>query len=507
MRKLIICTVLSLIIAAPIAQAQTSGNPNAISFKVLFLDYQSQNGGAIEDFNNYNNGFEANYSRFLNQKLNLSIPLKVGVVNSHNNIESYLKTIIGVDATLQYDITNEEGKVQPYIVAGIGFVSEDQGDMNIQIPLGVGLRFKITERSYINWQSEYRYSLSENRNNLHHGLGFTYVLGKGGDMGSKKKSMLKDDADGDGIIDDIDLCPQIAGPKELQGCPDSDGDGIADFEDACPLLAGPKSLRGCPDSDGDGVSDSDDDCPNIAGLKSNNGCPGTDSDGDGVPDNADKCPNLPGSPSNAGCPILDADNDGVADAIDKCPNAAGPASSEGCPDKDNDGIPDYLDKCPDSAGIIAYGGCPDTDNDGIDDSRDKCPNAAGPVSNNGCPEIPQKDKDVLDLAMRAVQFDTGKATLKPESYTILIQIARILDRNPAYNLSISGHTDNTGGASINQTLSERRAKACYDYLSTQGLSISRMNYAGFGESRPISDNNTLRGRTLNRRVEFNLIPR
>ena len=299
----------------------------------------------------------------------------------------------------------------------------------------------------------------------------------------------------------------IAGPKELQGCPDSDNDGIADFEDACPLLSGPKSLRGCPDSDGDGVSDNDDDCPNLAGDASNNGCPGTDTDNDGVPDNLDRCPNLAGTAANNGCPMIDADNDGVPDDVDRCPNAAGPANSNGCPDKDNDGIPDYLDKCPNSAGINAYGGCPDTDNDGIDDSRDNCPNAAGPVSNNGCPEIAQADRDVLDLAMRAVQFDSGRATLKSESYTILSQIANILNRYPSYNLSVSGHTDNTGGAATNQSLSENRAKACYEYLVQQGISASRMNYAGFGESRPIADNNTLRGKTLNRRVEFNLIPR
>ncbi len=507
MRKFFLCALVCLFLANIEIHAQTSDNPNAITFKALFLDYQSQNGGNIGAINDYNNGFEIGYSRYFNEKLNLSIPLKVGAVKSHDDIESFLKRIIGVDATVQYELMSSERKTLPYVMGGIGFVSETVGAFNIQVPVGVGARFKINERAFFNWQSEYRFGLTENRNNLHHGIGFTYVLGQGGITKKPKKISLKDDADGDGIIDDVDLCPQIAGPKELQGCPDSDSDGIADFEDACPLLAGPKSLRGCPDSDGDGVSDNDDDCPNIAGLKSNKGCPGTDSDNDGVPDNIDNCPNLPGAASNNGCPLIDADNDGVPDEVDKCPNAAGPANSGGCPDIDNDGVPDYLDKCPNQAGVSAYGGCPDTDNDGIDDSRDRCPNAAGPVSNNGCPEIAQADKDVLDLAMRAVQFDTGKASLKSESYTILSQIASILQRYPSYNLSISGHTDNTGGAATNQSLSERRAKACYDYLITQGLSSSRMNYAGFGESRPIADNNTLRGRTLNRRVEFNLIPR
>lgn len=506
MRKLTLLALLFIFLAAVNLQAQTESNPNAISFRALFLDYQSQNGGSFGAIKDYNFGFEVAYARYISERLNVRIPLKVGSVYSHDEIQFFNKRIVGLDGTVQYDLTSDEGSIQPYLMGGVGFVSENVGNFNIQVPLGVGFKFDLNERAFFSWQSEFRFALAENRNNLHHGIGFTYVLGQGLEN-NNKKNMLKDDADGDGILDDIDLCPQIAGPKELQGCPDSDNDGIADFEDACPLLAGPAALKGCPDSDGDGVSDNDDDCPNLAGPADNNGCPTKDSDGDGVPDNKDKCPNIAGSQYNDGCPMQDADNDGVADDKDRCPNAPGPANSNGCPDLDGDGIADYLDKCPNSAGIAAYGGCPDTDNDGIDDSRDKCPEDAGPVSNDGCPEIAKEDKEVLDLAMRAVQFDTGKATLKTESYTILTQIANILNRYPAYNLSISGHTDNTGGAAANQTLSERRAKSCYDYLITRGVSPSRMNYAGFGESRPISDNNTLRGRTLNRRVEFNLIPR
>ncbi len=507
MRKLILCALFCALLSSATVYGQTADNPNAITFRALFMDYQSQNGGSIGAFKDYNSGFEVSYTRFLANKINLNVPLKVGSVQSHDDIVSLRKRIIGLDAVIHYNFMEDDRPILPYALGGLGFVTETEGSANVQIPLGLGAKFRLNERAYFSWQSEYRLALAEDRNNLHHGLGFTYVLGDGGIEKKSKKEILKDDADGDGIIDDVDLCPQIAGPKELQGCPDTDSDGIADFEDACPLLAGPKSLRGCPDADGDGVSDNDDECPNMAGLASNNGCPTTDTDNDGVPDNADNCPNIAGSPANGGCPMVDADNDGVPDDVDKCPNVAGPANSEGCPDVDNDGIPDYLDKCPNKAGINAFGGCPDTDNDGIDDSRDRCPESPGPVANNGCPEISQADRDVLDLAMRAVQFSTGKATLKAESFTILSQIAAIMNRYPSYNLSISGHTDNVGGAATNQSLSERRAKSCYDYLITQGVSSSRMNYAGFGESRPIADNNTLRGKTLNRRVEFNLIPR
>ena len=77
---------------------------------------------------------------------------------------------------------------------------------------------------------------------------------------------------------------------------------------------------------------------------------------------------------------------------------------------------------------------------------------------------------------------------------------------PDYNLSIEGHTDNTGGQEINEKLSESRAKACYDYLVSKGIPASRLKYKGFGQSRPIANNNTYSGRTLNRRVEFNMTP-
>ena len=193
--------------------------------------------------------------------------------------------------------------------------------------------------------------------------------------------------------------------------------------------------------------------------------------------------------------------------MDRCPDTKGTLATNGCPDTDSDGVADPDDNCPLAAGPKVYDGCPDTDGDGLDVSKDKCPNTFGTVAMSGCPEIAKEDKETLDIAMRAVQFDTGKNTLKSESFRILRQIARIMERYPDYNLSIAGHTDNVGNPSANQSLSERRAKACYDYLISQGIPASRISYAGFGESRPIADNNTLNGKRLNRRVEFNIIPR
>lgn len=463
--------------------AQSPSNNSGIVFKKMFLDYQSQNGGNISSFKDYRHGFEIGYHQKLSEKVALFLPLRYGVVDTHiDSLVCIKKKIASLDAQFQYRLVSQDGKVIPYVLAGAGGVYEDKGDFNIQFPVGFGLYFKIAPNAYINWQSEFRYSLSERRNNLQHGLGFLYMFGAA-PKDETKETVTPLDSDMDGIIDELDLCPNAFGSKEFNGCPDSDGDGIADYLDKCPEFKGLKEFEGCPDSDGDGIPDNEDQCPNIAGIASNKGCPKVE----------DK--------------IIDSDGDGIADDKDKCPNEKGKESAGGCPDADNDSVADKDDKCPTIPGLKIYNGCPDTDGDGIDDSRDKCPKIAGTVANDGCPEIAKEDKKTLDVAMQAVQFQTGSAILKAESNDVLNQIANIMVRYPDFNMNISGHTDNTGSALINQSLSEKRAKACYDYLIRKGVSASRLSFSGFGESRPISSNETDRGRTLNRRVEFGLVPR
>ncbi|MGA9639103.1 DUF5723 family protein [Flavobacterium sp.] len=114
------------------------------------------------------------------------------------------------------------------------------------------------------------------------------------------------DADGDGVFDTVDACPDVAGPVENNGCPwkDTDGDTILDKDDTCPNVAGPVENNGCPwkDTDGDSILDKDDSCPDVAGPVENKGCPWKDTDGDGVLDKDDKCPNVAGTVANKGCP-------------------------------------------------------------------------------------------------------------------------------------------------------------------------------------------------------------
>jgi outer membrane protein OmpA-like peptidoglycan-associated protein len=196
----------------------------------------------------------------------------------------------------------------------------------------------------------------------------------------------------------------------------------------------------------------------------------------------------------------------VPDSSDPCPNKAGTFS--GCPDSDGDGIADHLDNCPTVAGPASNKGCPlekDSDGDGVPDHLDKCPDVAGSASSAGCPEVKQEVKEKLATAARAVQFESGKAVLKNESYAVLDQVVAIMRENPAYTLSVSGHTDDVGDDDSNLRLSQDRAKACFDYLVFRGIKSERIRYAGFGETRPIASNLTAEGRELNRRVEFELV--
>jgi len=261
------------------------------------------------------------------------------------------------------------------------------------------------------------------------------------------------------------------------GGKDTDGDGIYDKDDECPETPGLPEFNGCPDTDGDGIEDRNDACPEVPGVAEYNGCP--DTDGDGIPDNQDGCPTEAGPKSNNGCPILDRDGDGVNDDVDACPDEAGPAANKGCP-------------------------WPDRDGDGVLDKDDACPDVPGTVANKGCPEVSIEIIKQLNDYSKTILFDTGKSTIRQESYAVLQNIADIMKEYPNADFVIEGHTDSDGSDKLNQKLSDSRAASVVTYLTTIGMSGNRMSSVGYGESRPIATNSTRAGKQKNRRVEISL---
>lgn len=101
-----------------------------------------------------------------------------------------------------------------------------------------------------------------------------------------------------------------------------------------------------------------------------------------------------------------------------------------------------------------------------------------------------------------INFDTGKATIRPDSQPVIDQVADMLQTNAALALSVEGHTDSVGTPAANKILSENRAKAVVAALAAKGIDTKRLSAAGWGQDKPVADNQTDEGRAKNRRVEL-----
>ena len=101
-----------------------------------------------------------------------------------------------------------------------------------------------------------------------------------------------------------------------------------------------------------------------------------------------------------------------------------------------------------------------------------------------------------------INFETGKADIKPESQSIIDQISEMLSANPTLKISLEGHTDNVGSITSNQTLSESRAKAVVNALISKGTDKARLSSKGWGQTKPVAENTTEEGKAKNRRVEI-----
>lgn len=456
----------ALMFAGLATQAQDSNNPWAVSFGANAVDTKvSATSEFAQQFGEYFNVRDhwniLPSVSYVAVSKNVGNNFSVGLTGSVNKIDKFVSKVAGTnntyvvsnpgdlayyaaDLAIKYSFQEmiKSKIIDPFAHIGGGYTW--MGDASAgTVNGGLGLNLWFTDNVGLSLQSTYKHSFDDTRTpdvdvatHLQHSAGLIFKFG-----GS--------DADGDGIYDKDDACPQEAGTKELNGCPDNDKDGIANAQDACPDEFGTKELNGCPDRDGDGIVDNQDACPDVKGSKIMKGCP--DTDGDGVADNDDKCPTVKGPKDNAGCPW------------------------------------------------------PDTDGDGVADKDDKCPTVKGTVANNGCPEVTDAVMKSLNDYAKTILFDSAKSSFKQQTYPVLQAITAILKEYPNSNFSLEGHTDSDGKDASNQTLSEDRAAAVKNYLVENGINAARLSSKGFGESAPVDTNKTAAGKANNRRVEVKLV--
>jgi len=205
----------------------------------------------------------------------------------------------------------------------------------------------------------------------------------------------------------------------------------------------------------------------------------------------------------------DRDKDGILNEDDRCPDTAGVAPT-GCPDTDGDGFVDLDDACPEVPGVEPDG-CPlkDSDNDKILDLEDECvfePETYNGIDDlDGCPDEVPAELVIFEGELKGIEFDFGKATIRPESKPVLDDVIEKLQKFPGVRVEIIGHTDNVGTPEDNLELSKQRAASVKDYLVAGGVDASRIETDGKGDTEPVSDNETDEGRAQNRRIVFHII--
>ncbi len=272
-------------------------------------------------FRTFDHGFRVSYWKELSRWFDFSLNLNLNSVDAPgseedstfilrrwNNYSSSLgynerseyRDILGeFDARLNLNILDKHKWIfNPYIFSGFTVSSQDK--WGVDVPVGLGTHINFSPKVSLNFEGARRFAVTKlpelDRNQFSIGLIFW--------TGGKKEPKILD-VDGDGVNDNEDMCPNVAGLSQFQGCPDTDGDGIQDSKDKCPTIPGMAKYDGCPipDTDGDGINDEEDKCPSIAGTVKYNGCPVPDTDGDGVNDEMDKCPKIAAATAD-GCPVI-----------------------------------------------------------------------------------------------------------------------------------------------------------------------------------------------------------
>jgi len=180
-------------------------------------------------------------------------------------------------------------------------------------------------------------------------------------------------------------------------------------------------------------------------------------------------------------------------------------------DRDGDGIANENDRCADEKededGFQDADGCPEPDNDkdGVPDEDDECPRAPETINDfrdeDGCPDLVRLEGSEI-ITFEPVYFNSESTKVADRSKPMLKEVANIMNANPEMQLEVRGYADSQGAAGYNQKLSQQRADAVREFLDEEGVDDDRVHAKGYGERAPHASNETVKGRALNRRVEF-----
>lgn len=593
--NLLLTALMVLFLGSTVLNAQNTKDPWAVTVGAHAVDYTSVRGVGNEFFNHHNYTIvpplsKVSIIRNLNRWFDVDLTASVGEVDN-NRLRISEEFFVNAGLGLRFKILKGESWFDPYLRIGANYNHYDFTSLGDVVPAGfevyenhkgdpvfdqlgnpvvvdrlyaepetakhhfgvsggAGINFWFTNNFGLNIASDYNWIPSTKTDYFdffQHTVGVTFRFGN-------------KDRDGDGILDDEDDCPDVAGlPSDIpgcHGCPDTDGDGLCDAIDECPEEAGPIENNGCPilDRDGDGILDAEDDCPDTPGVASSipgcNGCP--DTDGDGVCDALDECPDEFGTVENNGCPeIVDpcTDLQAIKDALknvlfeynsdqltassqtilnDIAPlltskNIKNPRwLIEGHTDgvgsqnynlplseKRANSVKVYLESKGVPASIMKSVGfgkaLPITTNE-TEEGRSRNRRVEIKYADaNFNPAALEVNDDCANVQMadlaKMIYFKTASSDLVEASKQSLDVIAQYLNATEG-NYEVQGHTDSVGSEANNMRLSQRRAQAVVDYLISKGVDGSRLKAVGYGESQPKYDNNTADGRAQNRRIEI-----
>lgn len=435
--------------------------------------------------------------------------------------------------------------ISPYVYTGIGAakdVKDGESHFCPLFPFGLGLQARVGDRVSLDLHGGYTLSSDrldakrrdiEDMNSLTNARNdafYSVMLGVSVNSPFGRKA-VNPDSDGDGITDEDELNKYNTNPNKA----DTDGDGLNDYDEIMVFKTDPNKA----DTDGDGLND-------YAEVKTHKTNPlKIDTDGGGMNDGAEiKAGKNPLDPKDdVPEPAVDTnkldtdgdrlsdydeinkyrtdpkksdtDGDGLADGDEVLKHRTDPLKM----DTDGDGLNDYEE-------VFAFKTDPlkaDTDNDGLNDFAEVKTHRTDPNNidtdgggmNDGAeikagrnPLDPKDDlydlKKDAKLVLSGINFATGSSTILANSAVTLQKVYDSLQALPEVNILITGHTDSVGSDADNQALSMRRANSVKTWLVNKGISSSRIQVVGQGESEPIASNETLDGRAQNRRIEMSV---